>query len=258
MSSIYHAIDDALTKSNWLIALDRDGTIVPYASRPEEARVDKKLKGLIADLCALPAVSVAIISARSAAQLKGDFDNSGAILAGNYGLEVLFPDGTECIQPYALNAVPLLKTVRDDLSESLDLNGGTILEDHGYSLCLHWQNVPPAQQEQLHACLSSTAGKYPDLIFRRLPSSYEVLPNIPWDKGFGLSFIASNVPGDNETRMHFFAGDTMADSPGFVWTNERAGISIRIGAGENLGARFRLDTPEELHEVLEYITRRRR
>jgi trehalose 6-phosphate phosphatase len=257
LSSIFHAIDDALTKGNWLIALDRDGTIVPYADRPEEARVDESLKNLIADLCALQGVTVAIISARSAAQLKGDFDGSGAILAGNYGLEVLFPDGTECIQPHALNAVPLLKTVRDDLSEKLDLDDGPILEDHGYSLCLHWQNVPIAQRDNLHAAVVSIADRFPDLIFRRLPSSYEVLPNIPWDKGSGLSFIASNAPGHTEERMHFFAGDTMADSPGFVWTNERAGISIRIGAGDNLGARFRLDTPAELHEVLEYIARRR-
>ena len=106
MKPVYAEIDAALLSSDWLIALDRDGTIVPYANRPEEATVDGKLRGLIADLCSGSGINVAIISARSTAQLRGDFDSLGAILAGNYGLEVLFPDGKELIQPQAVKAVP--------------------------------------------------------------------------------------------------------------------------------------------------------
>jgi trehalose 6-phosphate phosphatase len=251
------AIDDALKKDRWLIALDRDGTIVPYASRPEEAIVDDKLHGLISDLSTCPGVDVAIISARSSAQLKGDFDGAGVILAGNYGMEVLFPDGRECIQPHAIGAVASLKGARDELFQRVDADSGAILEDHGYSLCLHWHKVPLSRRDELHQAVLSIADHFVDLKFRRLPTSYEVLPSIPWDKGFGLSYIASTLSGPPENRLVFFAGDTEADSPAFTWTNEQGGISIRVGHGENLGAIYRVDRPQDLLDMLEYIVKRR-
>jgi trehalose 6-phosphate phosphatase len=258
LNDLYYAINDALETEDWLIALDRDGTIVPYANRPEEAIVTPKLKALIADLCARRGMRVAIVSARSAAQLQGDFDSVGAILAGNYGMEVVLTDGTECIQPYALNAVPDLKTARDELAELIDFAEGAILEDHGYSLCLHWHNVALSNRDAVHSAVLSTADRLPQLKFRRLPTSYEVLPNIPWDKGLGLSFIDSVAGGKSDSRHLFFAGDTDADSPGFEYVNGRGGISVRVGPSSDfLRARFQVDTPEDLHAVLEYIARRR-
>jgi trehalose 6-phosphate phosphatase len=258
LSTVFEAIDSALQVEEWLIALDRDGTLVPYANRPEEAIVTDKTRRLIGDLCARRGIRVAIISARSSAQLRGDFDGVEAILAGNYGMEVVLADGTECIQPYALSAVPDLKEVRDELSEKLDLENGLILEDHGYSLCLHWHNVPISRREELHSAIVESADRFPQLKFRRLPTSYEVLPNIPWDKGFGLSFIDASIGGDFEGRVRFFGGDTEADSPAFEYVNDRGGISVRVGKdGELLRAQFNVDTPEALHEVLEYIARRR-
>ncbi len=257
MKPVYEEIDKALAGGDWLLALDRDGTLVPYANRPEEATVGAQLRGLIADLCAGSGMHVAIVSARSTAQLRGDFDSLGAILAGNYGMEVLFPDGRELIQPPALNAVPKLKTVRDELSEKVDLKSGAILEDHGYTLCLHFQNVDRSRLDEIHAAVNEMAVQFSDLTFKRLPTSYEVLPNMHWDKGCGLSFIDSVLTGDQQTRRRFFAGDTAADTPGFVWTNSHGGISIQVGSGDSLGATHRLDTPEELHFVLDYISKRR-
>lgn len=258
MKDICKAIDSALNVDDWLIALDRDGTLVPYANRPEEAKATDKIKRLLSDLCARQGFRVAIISARSSAQLKGDFDDCGVILAGNYGMEVLLADGTECIQPYALSAVPDLKEARDELCESIDLQNGSILEDHGYSLCLHWHNVPISRRDEVHRAVLAAADRFPQLTFRKLPTSYEVLPNIPWDKGFGLSFIDSSIGGGKGERMRFFAGDTEADKPAFEYVNERGGISVRVGKdGERLSARFNIESPDVLHDILEYIARRR-
>jgi hypothetical protein len=40
--------------------------------------------------------------------------------------------------------------------------------------------------------------------------------------------------------------------------NGRGGISVRVGPSSDfLRARFQVDTPEDLHAVLEYIARRR-
>lgn len=261
MSELLRQVDALLEFDRLLIALDRDGTLVPYANRPEEAIVTDSLRRLMADLCARRGVSVAVLSARSAAQLRGDFDGTGVVLAGNYGMEVVLADGTECIQPYALNAVPTLKEARDELSERIDLMGGSILEDHGYSLCLHWHNVEPARRDEVHRAVSFAADKYRDLRFRRLPTSYEVLPSLPWDKGFGLSFIDSSTArgaSPDSKRGLLFAGDTESDTPAFLYVNDRKGVSIRVGCdGALLGANYCVPEPADLHDVLEYIARRR-
>ena len=251
------AIDKALPSRRWLIALDRDGTLVPIAARPEEARVGTYLHTLIQRLSNLSGVEVAIVSARSCAQLRGDFDSRHAIIAGNYGMEVLFPDGRLAIQPQALQAVPFLKMVRDELASRIDLNDGAILEDHGYSLCLHWHQVPAAKREEVHKAVSTVAGDFPLVHFRTLETSYEAVPNIAWDKGAALSFIKSNLPGAGDNYFYFYAGDTRSDAPAFDWVVRHRGISVRIGGSENLGAGFRLDSPEQLLEALSYIIMRR-
>lgn len=258
MNPLFGAIDQALSKSQWLIALDRDGTIVPYADRPEEAVVDEKLRSLLEDVSAAVGIDVAIISARSSAQLRGDFDGVGAILAGNYGMEVNFPDGKECILPAALDMVPMLKTARDELFERIDTHMGAILEDHGYSLCLHWHQVPPKKRDELHSVVKTTSEQFPGLIFKQMPTSYEVFPGFAWDKGNALEFIASNLNVGSDQRFYFFAGDTTSDTPAFEWIDKHGGISIRVGPDENLGAQHRLDSPEDLHAVLEYVAQRKR
>lgn len=256
MSDLFKCLDQALNVKDWLIALDRDGTLVPYANRPEEAIVDRKLRGLIDDLSAKDGVTIAVISARSCAQLRGDFGDC-IVLAGNYGMEVMFPDGKLCVQDDALNAVPRIKQARDQLSERLDLASGAILEDHGYSLCLHWHNVPLSMRDDLHAAVMMTADKFPELKFEKGNTSYEVFPNLEWNKGLGLAYIDQNLNNGIE-RVTFFAGDTNADTPGFAWVNDRGGISVRVGGnGDPLGARFVLGTPQDLHDTLEFILKRK-
>ena len=65
---ILQSLEAVLQNRKLFIGLDRDGTLVPYSDRPEEARVDAELYALLSDLSKLPAVRVGIISARSIAQ----------------------------------------------------------------------------------------------------------------------------------------------------------------------------------------------
>lgn len=259
MTDILREFDSALAgATRWFIALDRDGTLVPYAPRPEMALVDAELEELMTELVACDQLHVAVLSARSVAQLRGDFRQKRLILAGNYGMEVRFPDGRMAIHPEALRAVPYLKLVRDELASVLDLNGGIILEDHGYSLCLHWQQVPISLRTELHNAVTAIADDFPRVHFRRLVSSYEVLPNIPWDKGLAMAFIDANLPAEDSSRFYFYAGDTEADAPAFQWVDSQGGISVRVGGEDSLGARFHVREPRELRQALRYLISQRR
>jgi trehalose 6-phosphate phosphatase len=262
-----HKALDRLSLENCLIALDRDGTLVPYSERPEEAQVTPEIRELIHALAERPGVHVALISARSVAQLQSDFDYRRVILAGNYGLEVLLTDGSSIVQAQAIDAVPFLKTVRDELFASLDRTSNAILEDHGYSLCLHWHRVPLSHRDALHLAVSEVISRHRRVRFRKLPTSYEVLPAFTWDKGMALAAICDHLGiggnGDDRGARYatstplFFAGDSDADSPAFEWINARNGISIRVGVPDLLGAQFSVPDPADLHKMLVYVNQRR-
>jgi len=254
MNKLLQALDRATAAKHWLIALDRDGTLVPYARRPEEARVDEDLRAVLDQLADQSHVDVAVISARSVAQLRGDFWRSSLIFAGSYGLEMHFSDGKQVVQPAALEALPGLHAVRDELATLVDLNSGAIIEDHGYSLCLHWHLVPEQLLPGIHCGIAKLQQKYPALSFRALPTSYEVLPAGIWDKGAALQFLATALGGPDDHWFYFYAGDSESDTPAFSWVNEHRGISVRVGGDDPLGAQFVLPAPEELHQVLRYLS----
>jgi trehalose-phosphatase len=259
VDELLNAFDTAVRQPDLLIALDRDGTIVPYAQRPEQAHVDDALRRLMDRLSECCNVRVAIISARSSAQLQGDFFGQNLILAGNYGLEVHFPDGQTAVQPQAVASLPVMKELRDELATRLNLQSGIIIEDHGYSLCVHWHLVPLPERESMHNTVTAVADQFPTLSVKKMPTSYEILPDFPWDKGLALAFIdRQTTKSQGRDRFYIFAGDSESDTPAFNWVNEHGGISIRVGPTESLGAQYRLDQPADLCAALNYLSHGRK
>ncbi|HEY9777487.1 MAG TPA: trehalose-phosphatase [Planktothrix sp.] len=212
-----------------LLALDRDGTLIPIAERPEEAIADDEIRALLASLCQASRLTVAIVSARSKAQLMADFPGLDLIYAGNYGMEMDFPGRPQLTQKEAMQAVPRLKLVRDELASLTAPGIGAILEDHGLSICLHWHSVPADSRALVHDRLTALIAEHKDLTFKSLSTSYEVLPAFEWDKGKALGQIAETLA----TKFSSFAffGDSAADEPAFKWVNDRQGVSVKIGSG---------------------------
>src|SRR5262249_19103049 len=81
------------------VAIDRDGTLVPYQTDPGEAIVEPDVRAVVNDLADVPNVIAAVVSARGTTQLKKDFGNEKVILASSYGLELSFPGGEVLVQP---------------------------------------------------------------------------------------------------------------------------------------------------------------
>ncbi len=232
VDAVLETLKTQFATRNLFIGLDRDGTIVPYADRPEDARVDPELSELLDTLSRKPGVKVGIISARSIAQLRGDFDAKKLFLAGNYGMEISSPQGDVFIQPFALDAVPALKEARDRLAAHINPETGAILEDHGYSLCLHWHLVPNEKLPQIADTVNDLKKSFPGLMFSTLPTSYEVKPLTTWNKGEALNQIFKTYHQMLNNSFTLYAGDSSADEPAFAWTNSRGGISLKVGDGQ--------------------------
>lgn len=213
-----------------LIALDRDGTLVPYADRPENALVDDELRAIISDLALIPGTVVAVVSARSLAQLERDFGTLNIILAGNYGLEIRYPGAEPLLHPAAVASRPHIRALIQELAALTGPLMNGILEDHGLSACLHFHEVPIEKLDDLHEFVAKLAGRYSDVKVKRLPTSYDFLPAVSHGKGDALAAIKATLMGEPK-RLSIFCGDSEPDESAFAWVNARDGISVKVGAG---------------------------
>jgi trehalose 6-phosphate phosphatase len=254
VEKVFDRLANVLNQRKVFIGLDRDGTLVPHSDRPEEARVDNDLRQLIGRLAKVPGFRVAVISARSVAQLRSDFDPSNLFLAGNYGMEISSPGGEFSIHPLALKAVPLLRDVRDRLAFLVCADVKAILEDHGYSLCLHWQSVAAEKRQLVHDAIFQMKAQFSQLQFLTLPTSYEVKPKMPWTKASSLTQIFMQAQADLSNAYPIYAGDSQADEPAFGWVNARGGTSIKVGSGGlKTCSEFQLADTSDLRCLLQRI-----
>lgn len=251
VTALLTRIQDNFAGSERLLLFDRDGTLVPIIYEPAMAVVDAGLKTLMTRLSMKPNTRTGVISARGLAQLFADFGREHLILAGNYGLEICYPDGYCEVQPGALKAESEILSLYTTLQKTFAQTPGLIIENHGFSLCLHTDPADEVKYEDVHEVMSRLQRNYNGLKVRQLPTSYEVLPQMVWDKSYALSCIQKHLFGENYDRLYLFAGDSEYDEPGFNWVNRHGGISIRIGsAGVPTAAHFVLDSPHPLHEFI--------
>jgi trehalose 6-phosphate phosphatase len=250
LQEIANSIEKISRGKELFIAFDRDGTLVPYADRPENALLNPAVHESLRTLASIPGIIAGIISARSMALLRGEFDHALLFLAGNYGLETALPGEDPLVNDFALESGETLKKARNKLAPLARPEINAILEDHGYSLCVHWHTVPVESREALHQHVAEIAKQFPDLILRAQPTSYEFLPDIKWDKGCALEVLNEFVP-PNGKRAYVFIGDSPPDEPAFRWVNERGGISVRVGsAGSNTCSKFQISDTTDTAKLI--------
>lgn len=254
----------ALASSPLFAVFDRDGTLVPICSDPLNAPVHADTSRLLNELALCADTKVAVLSARSCSQLTADFTAVSIIRAGNYGLEIAAPDDRSFMHPAALASRGRVAEVKSRLRQRFDSSTRIIIEDHALSLCLHYHLAAPIDRQRLLLTCDALKAEYPDLYFRQMPTSTEVLPSVPWDKAMAMERLDLIVRESDriEDRRHeftyFFGGDSAADEPAIRWANDRNGITVVVGADKASCALYTIESPESLLQLIEDIIAARR
>ncbi len=253
IDEVVNSIQQISRGKELFIAFDRDGTLVPYADRPEDAILNPAVHESLRALAIAPRVIAGIVSARSIALLRGEFDYHRLFLAGNYGLETALPGEDPIVNDIAMASRKSLKEARDKLAVLARSEINAIVEDHGYSLCVHWHTVAVEARAAVHQHVAAVAKQFPKLKLRAQPTSYEFLPDISWDKGLALATIDGLVPQEDD-RAYVFIGDSPPDEPAFAWVNARGGVSVRVGsAGGNTCSKFQLADTSEVAKLISLL-----
>lgn len=224
------------------IFLDVDGTLLEIAPTPEGVVVPDELPALLDQLDHATGGAIAVVSGRSLAQLDEIFQPVTLSAAGLHGLERR-NRGAGAERGVEKPAI------HDEAKKRLEAfaaeHPGTIVEDKGVTLALHYRGAPDVRDEAstlVHEILKASQGTLTlldgKMVFELKPPGF--------DKGKSVEVFLAEPPYAG--RMPVFAGDDVTDEAGFKVTNALNGITVRIGGNSDRDttATFAVDSVSEL------------
>lgn len=229
------------------LLLDYDGTLVPFAARPELAVPDAALHELLAALAAHPRLSVHIISGRPRQLLDEWFAHLPVALHAEHGFWSR-PAGAE----WRANAVvhPGWKErIRPVMETFAARTPGTFVEEKEAALCWHCRladpNLGQTQSRELTLHLTSFLANLP----------VEVMPGHRIvevrqhgvNKGIVLPAILASIIASPEEFV-VAVGDDRTDEDLFAALPEHC-VGLKVGHGPTLATR-RLRDPEAVRAFL--------
>jgi alpha,alpha-trehalose-phosphate synthase [UDP-forming]/trehalose-phosphatase len=233
-----------------VIALDLDGTLLPFAPTPEEARLDGDSAALIAALAASPGVTLGIISGRPrhlVEDLPPQFP--GVAFAAEHGVWRCARGSWEAELP----AMPQLDEVERALRQLAERHPGALVERKSCSVCLHWRRVAPERHERIAAAAEIAVDEWLETnqLFERLPEAAALeVRHRAAHKGSALSWLRGLGPSGAPVLA---LGDDLTDEDMFVGMREiDLGILVSPQA-RRTQASLRLPDPDAVHRFLRWL-----
>lgn len=228
-----------------ILLLDLDGTLVRIRKRPEDVRLSKKAKTLLARLATLPNTTVAILSGRNAQSLRSLVDIHAIRYFGLHGAEQGGkPPRVRGEQRKALRQAK--RSARRNLTDFRGIN----VEDKGYGFTVHYREAEPATIQKADQALQALmAPLRHDLHMLHGKKVWEILPRqIP-----GKGETMKKVVADSPSAALAYIGDDEPDEPAFAALQGH--VTIRVGANPQTHARFFLKNPGDVLRFLSVLER---
>jgi trehalose-phosphatase len=232
-----------------LLLLDYDGTLVPIAPHPAEARPTPELLDILTRLLARPNFTVMVVSGRPLADLVELLPLPGLDLLGSHGGEGRV-GGRPWTRPPLSGSPWEVNLWRRRLLDCLHGFTGWRLEDKPLGFALHYRQVAPAQQGQLLEALAPwrqevrRSGNYHILTGKKV---LEVLP-AGVSKGAALWEILSAPSFSGSFPVYL--GDDDTDETVFAVLRQQ-GLTVKVGApGPATAAPYGLESPAQVRQFL--------
>ena len=232
-----------------LLLLDFDGTLSPLAESPEKARLPQGVRKTLLRLGFPPRILVAILSGRPLSYLKSVFGCQWFFYGGNHGLEMEGPNFYFC-HPRARSLRSVIRSMARQFQEPVQDVPGALLENKGFSLAVHYRNVPPELRANFDALVDRLREKtngFP-VRWRTGDKVWELLPRVAWDKGRAAEALVVHL----EHPFPVAVGDDKTDEDMFQ-TLSGKGITIHVGNKGDSLAEFCLNRQSEVPRFLRFL-----
>jgi trehalose 6-phosphate phosphatase len=237
------AVEARLLRSPRLaLFFDFDGTLAPFARRPEQVRVPPQIRRVLGRLARRQRVRVFVISGRRRANLRKHLAIHGIDYLGVYGWE------TDSMAPRLPPAVrTALGTARGWLAERHARYPGLWVEDKHVSLSVHLREVPVRVRPRVRrdlGVLSRRLRPAVRLLHNRLDA--ELVPSAVGGKGATLVRLLAQPELADAFPIYF--GNDLSDEPAFAAV--RGGLAVIVGSTGPTHAHYAVPRQERLADTL--------
>jgi trehalose 6-phosphate synthase/phosphatase len=244
-------IEQFKTGKERLLLLDYDGTLVPFASTPDNAKPGEALLELLGKLSHDPRNRVVIISGRDPASLEDWFGSLGVGLAASHGAHTRLSTDTDWRHATISDAQEWKDQLLSVFEIFVDRTPGSLLENKDNALAWHYRNTDPEMGSQraneLLTELEGLVANTPLLILHgkkvievkdsRASKGYAVKQ---WLNG-SLDYDFAMAIGDDVTDESMFEA-----LPDDVW-------SIKVGRTQHSNAQYYLQSHVEVLALLDQL-----
>jgi trehalose 6-phosphate phosphatase len=213
--------------------LDVDGTLIEFTDTPSPTLVDAAVKDLLAQVSRRLSGALALISGREIATMDQLFAPLRLPAAGLHGVERRDASG-------ALHGTssldPRLDRVREAFVLLANSYPGTIIEDKGRNIAVHYRLAPQFGELLRRSVAAITAPLADDYQLQDGLLMVEIKPR-GYTKGSAVHAFMREPPFAG--RRPIFVGDDLTDRDGFAAVEAQGGVSI--GVGDRVQGRYQLD-----------------
>ncbi|WNG79852.1 trehalose-phosphatase [Mycobacterium sp. ITM-2016-00316] len=237
------------------VFVDYDGTLSAIVPDPCAATlVDGAADTLerLAKLC-----SVAVISGRDLADIEARVGLPAVWYAGSHGFELTRADGSYHQNETAAAATPLLERTATQLREAMQQIPGARVEHKRFAIAVHFRNVAPERVGEVVAAAHRLGQEF-GLRVTNGRKVVELRPEIDWNKGTTVRWVLDHTD-EPYPQFPIYIGDDLTDEDAFdAVRTDGIGIAVRHSedGDRTTTARFAVDSPDEVRELLERLANR--
>jgi len=202
--------------------LDVDGTLLDIAPTPGEVHVDPELVDLLRQLERACDGALALVSGRPITELDDLFAPLFLSVAGVHGCERRDASGHWYRPTFDGTA---LEPIRRSLEHSLREFHGTLVEDKGCAIAVHFRGAPYLE-EVLKLRLSGALTRTTDYELLEGDHVIEIKP-VTQNKATAIEAFMQEAPFAGRTPI--FVGDDKTDLDGFAAVRRFKGQAISVG-----------------------------
>lgn len=230
-----------------LVLLDFDGTLCEFQADPAAVELSESRRAILRQL--QQRATVGVVSGRRLEDVRGRVGVDDIVVAGLHGLEIEGL-GETFLHPDMAVASAAIAAAGATLGEKTRGMPGVFVEDKGASVALHFREADADTQRRAVDVFGAVAEPLAGSgRLRVMRGSYvlELLPNIDWNKGHAVLWIAERVRRVCGDTYVVYIGDDVTDQDAFAAV-EADGLPI--SASERVAASNRLDGPVAVERFL--------
>ena len=171
--------------------LDLDGTLAPIEARPDLVEVPRATSELLEALARICPVTV--VSGRGLEDLRDKVGVRSLYYAADHGSQILGPVRSRLELEVGREYRPQLESAATALRRALQPVEGTLVEEKGLSLSVHYRLVPESRYAAVLRAVADVAERFPALRVTEGKLVYEIRPPGDWSKGKALAWIMEQL-----------------------------------------------------------------